>query len=66
MAYGHSSGLPPLEAPVMIAEKRKLFFFSRKDDRPTGCVKVGSTMAAAPHGCLLRLLSMRLLQQTQL
>ena len=26
MAYGHSSGLPPLEASVMIAEKRKLFF----------------------------------------
>ena len=26
MAYGHSSGLPPQEAPVMIAEKRKLFF----------------------------------------
>ena len=26
MAYGHSSGLPPEEAPVMIAEKRKLFF----------------------------------------
>ena len=26
MAYGHSSGLPPKEAPVMIAEKRKLFF----------------------------------------
>ena len=23
----HSSGLPPWEAPVMIAEKRKLFFF---------------------------------------
>ncbi len=22
MAYGHSSGLPPWEAPVMIAEKR--------------------------------------------
>ncbi len=27
MAYGHSSGLPPWEAPVMIAEKHKLFFF---------------------------------------
>ena len=26
MAYGHNSRLPPLEAPVMIAEKRKLFF----------------------------------------
>ena len=26
VAYGHSSGLPPNEAPVMIAEKRKLFF----------------------------------------
>jgi len=26
MAYGHSSGLPPWEAPVIIAEKRKLFF----------------------------------------
>ena len=26
MTYGHSSGLLPLEAPVMIAEKRKLFF----------------------------------------
>ncbi len=26
MAYGHSSGLPPWEAPVMIAEKRNLFF----------------------------------------
>ncbi len=26
MVYGHSSGLPPLEAPDMIAEKRKLFF----------------------------------------
>ena len=25
MAYGHSSGLLPWEAPVMIAEKRKLF-----------------------------------------
>ena len=25
MTYGHSSGLPQ-EAPVMIAEKRKLFF----------------------------------------
>ena len=28
MAYGHSSRLPPLEAPVMIALKRELFFFS--------------------------------------
>ena len=27
MAYGHSSGLPPWKAPVMIAETRKLFFF---------------------------------------
>ena len=27
MAYGHSSGLPLWEAPVMIAEKRKLFLF---------------------------------------
>ncbi len=26
MAYGHSSGLSPQEALVMIAEKRKLFF----------------------------------------
>jgi len=26
MAYGHSSGLPPWEAPVMIAEKRNVFF----------------------------------------
>jgi len=26
MAYGHSSGLPPWEALVMIAEKRKLVF----------------------------------------
>ncbi len=26
MAYGHSSGLPPWEAPIIIAEKRKLFF----------------------------------------
>ncbi len=26
MAYGHSSGLPPYKAPVMIAEKHKLFF----------------------------------------
>ncbi len=26
MAYGHSSGLPPWEAPVMIAVKHKLFF----------------------------------------
>jgi len=26
MAYGHSFGLPPWEAPIMIAEKRKLFF----------------------------------------
>ncbi len=26
MTYGHSSGLLPQEAPVMIAEKRKLFF----------------------------------------
>ncbi len=25
MAYGHSSGLLPLEAPVMMAEKYKLF-----------------------------------------
>ncbi len=25
MAYGHSSGLPPQKAPVMIAELRKLF-----------------------------------------
>ncbi len=28
MAYGHSSKLPPWEAPVMITEKRKLLFFS--------------------------------------
>ncbi len=27
MAYGHSSGLPPQEAPVVIAEQRKLFNF---------------------------------------
>ncbi len=27
MTNGHSSGLPPEEAPVMIADKRKLFFF---------------------------------------
>jgi len=27
MTYGHGSGLPPYEAPVIIAEKRKLFFF---------------------------------------
>ncbi len=26
MASGHSSGLPPQEAPVMIAEKRKVLF----------------------------------------
>ena len=26
MAYGHSSGLPHLKAPVMIAEKHKLFY----------------------------------------
>ena len=26
VAYGHSSGLPPQEAPLVIAEKRKLFF----------------------------------------
>ena len=26
MAYGHSSGLPPWEAPVMIGEERNLFF----------------------------------------
>ena len=26
MAYGHSSGLLPQEAPVMMAEKRKLVF----------------------------------------
>ena len=26
VGYGHSSGLPPLEAPGMIAEKRILFF----------------------------------------
>ena len=26
MAYGHSSGLPSQEPPVMIAEKRNLFF----------------------------------------
>ena len=26
MAYGHSSGLPPWDAPGMIAEKHKLFF----------------------------------------
>ncbi len=26
MAYGHSSGLPPYEAPVMIAEKRNFSF----------------------------------------
>jgi len=25
LGYGHSPGLPPQEAPVMIAEKRKLF-----------------------------------------
>ena len=25
MAYDHSSGLPPQEAPVMMAEKLKLF-----------------------------------------
>ena len=25
MAYGHSSGLLPLEAPIMMAEKYKLF-----------------------------------------
>ncbi len=25
MAYGHSSGLPPWEAPVMITEKRERF-----------------------------------------
>ena len=46
MAYGHSSGLPPSEAPVTIAEKRKLFsppiFFmhdhSRNDDRGVCCI----------------------------
>ena len=27
MTYGQSSGLPPWEAPVMIAEKRQLFLF---------------------------------------
>ncbi len=27
MAYGHSSGLLPWEAPVMIAEKHRLFSF---------------------------------------
>ncbi len=26
MAYNHSSGLPPEEAPDMIVEKHKLFF----------------------------------------
>jgi len=26
MACGHSFGLPPWEAPIMLAEKRKLFF----------------------------------------
>ena len=26
VAYGHTSGLPPEEAPVMIAEKCELFF----------------------------------------
>jgi len=29
MAYGHSSGLLPWEAPVMIAEKHRLFFSSQ-------------------------------------
>ena len=28
MAYGHSFGLRPLKAPVVIAEKRKVLFFS--------------------------------------
>ena len=28
MTYGHSSGLPPQEAPVVIAEKRFFLFFS--------------------------------------
>ncbi len=32
MAYGHSSGLPPSEAPVMIAEKRKLSFLIAMGD----------------------------------
>ena len=31
MAYGHGSGLPPWEAPVMIAERRKLFFLFLSD-----------------------------------
>ena len=26
MAYGHSSALPPKEAPIMIADKSKVFF----------------------------------------
>ena len=34
MAYGHSSGLLPQEAPVMIAEKRQLLFpFQKQQER---------------------------------
>ena len=35
MAHGHSFGLPPLEGPVMIAEKRKLSFSFQKQQERT-------------------------------
>ena len=34
MADGHSSGLPLWEAPVMIAEKRNLFFSFQEFNMP--------------------------------
>ena len=41
MAYGHSSGLPPKEAPIMIAEKHKLSLsFSEEGQQHCLCAEV--------------------------
>ena len=50
MAYGHSSGLPPLEASVIIAKKRNLFFsFFRV---PHSCQVGVLPFSLAPMGCV--------------
>ncbi len=63
MAYVHSSGLPPEEAPVTIAENRKLFFLVCVQAERRRAAEAAAEIEAAARAEAARLVLEKQLQQ---